>query len=152
MPFRPNADLVGVAWVGGISGVSPAQVATTLPEDNSSWSASGFVELTVVGGSPSLDTQVRHTVFQVDAWASNPNSSKPPWGKAFTLAELVVAGAYGPSNPLSASRTLVMPAAYSGARVMSAQVLSEPRRIEDDESSYARVQFDLQLNWVGVLA
>lgn len=151
MPFRVNADLVGVAWVSGISGISPAQVATTLPEDNASWSASGFVELTVVGGSPGIDTPIRHSVFQVDAWASNPNSSKAPWGKAFTLAELVVTGAY-PLNPLLAARNLVMPAAFGSARVMSAVVLSEPRRIENDEASYARVTFDLQLNWAEVLA
>jgi hypothetical protein len=89
-------------------------------------------------------------VFQVDCWASNPNSSKPPWGKAFALAETVIAGCYT-LNPQLASRTVILPAAFENARVMSAFPLSEPRRIEADESSYARVQFDLQLNWVRVL-
>lgn len=149
--FLPNADLVGVAWVGGIAGVSPGQVATILPEDNSSWSASGFVELTVVGGSPGVDGAHRGPVYEVSCWASNPNSSKAPWGKAFTLAELVIAGCY-PLNPMTASRTVTLPAGFENARVMSAYPLSEPRRIENDDSSYARVQFDLQLNWVRVLA
>jgi hypothetical protein len=150
MPFHPNADLVGVAWVGTLPEVSATQVATTLPEDNSSWSASGFVELTVVGGSPGVDAILRSPVFSVDVWAVNPNSSKAPWGKAFSLAERVVHGTY-PGDPTKSARTLTLPGAFGPARVMSAYVLGEPRRIEDDRSSYAHVQFDLLLNWVEVL-
>lgn len=144
-PFAPNSELVGVAWVKSLAGIDPGQVAMTLPEVAATWESLGFVELTLVGGSPGRENALREPVFQVDAWANNGTSSKAPWGKAFTLAEAVLAGTYGEV----ARRTLVIPGNFTQARVLSAYALSEPRRIEDNNASYAHVQFDLQLVWTG---
>jgi hypothetical protein len=143
-PFVPNSELVGVAWVKSLAGIDQGQVAMSLPGDASTWRDLGFVELTLVGGSPARDYALREPVFQVDAWANNGTSSKAPWGMAFTLAEAVLAGTYGDT----ARRLLVIPGNFRQARVLGAFALSEPRRIEDDTASYARVQFDLQLVWV----
>lgn len=151
MSLRPNADLVAVAWVSTVTGVDPGQVATARPEDASKWKEKGFVQLTVVGGTPDRDTPIRRPVLSVDAWAVNPGTDKAPWGKAFNLAELVVQGTY-PLRPYLAARPVTMPAGYSGARVMTAEALSEPRRIEDSSASYAHVQFDLLLTWTEVPA
>ena len=147
MAIHANSDLVGVAWVKGVQGVDLAQVATTRPEDTNKWAEKGFVQLTIVGGSPARDNPLRRPVLQVDAWAVNPNTDKAPWGKAAALAELVLDGTF-PDQSHLAARTLVLPAGYHGARVMAAEALSEPRRIEDSNASFARYQWDLLLTWV----
>lgn len=144
--FPPNSELVAVAFIKTLPGIDSGQVATTLPEDTSRWDELGFVELTVVGGNPGMYTENRTVVVSVDVWAVNRNSSKAPWGKAFTLAQRVISGLYG-----DVAQELTLPAAFGPARVMSAYSLSEPRRIENDDASYAHVQFDVQLNWVYVL-
>ena len=141
--MQPNSELVAAAYFRALPGVDPAQVAMTLPEDTSKWSDKGFVELTLVGGTPGEYFPSRGPVVSVDVWAVNPGSSKAPWGKAFTLAQTILDGLYGPvPSPLA------IPAQFAGARVATAYALSEPRRIENDDASYAHVQFDVYLTWV----
>ena len=141
--MEPNSELVAAAYFRALPGIVPAQVAMTLPEDTSKWSDAGFVELTIVGGTPGMYMESRNPVVSVDVWAVNPNSSKAPWGKAFTLAQTVLDGMYGP-----VPSSLEIPAGFDPARVASAYPLSEPRRIENDDASYAHVQFDASLVWV----
>lgn len=145
-PQRPNSELVAVAFVKSLPGILVDQVATTLPEDRTKWSDNGFVELTIVGGTPGMYMESREPVVSVDVWANNLNSSKAPWGKAFTLAQRVLDGLYVPVG-----HSLTLPAPFGPTRVASAYALSEPRRVENDDASYAHVQFDMYLSWVDVL-
>lgn len=141
---RPTTDLVAVAWLKGVDGVPADAVATTLPSDNSTWTASGFVQVTAVGGTPNPHLPIRMPVVGVDCWACNPDSGRPPWGKANTLAEAIRDGTGG-----AAGRVVALPVAGLSARVLEAYLLTEIRRIKNDEASYARYGFDMAFFWVG---
>ncbi|WP_445520437.1 hypothetical protein [Streptomyces sp. NEAU-174] len=145
---RANTELVAVAWLQGAEGMEPGQVATTLPTDVSTWEANGFVQVCpAVGGSPQLHYALREPVVQLDFYAVNPNSGKPPWGKAASLAELAVAATYDEARM---QRTLTLLPGYPQARVMTAHFLTEPRRLPGDDSSYARYTADLALHWISL--
>lgn len=142
--LRANTELVAVAWLRGVAGLSSSMVATTLPTDNSSWAASGFVTVRAVGGAPGIYVPLRSPVVTVDAWGVNPGSSKPPWFQAAALLEAVDLGC----RAADVSRELTLPSGYPGARVLTAYLLSEPRRAYGDQGDYAHYIADLALHWV----
>ncbi|MEU1309506.1 hypothetical protein ABZ419_11510 [Streptomyces cinnamoneus] len=142
--LRATTEQVAVAWLKGIVG---DRVSTTLPKDNTTWSASGFAVVTTVGGAANMYVPLREPVVSVDCWAVNPDSQKPPWGKAAWLAERIQAGCY---DNATIPRLLTLPAGYPAARVLSAYTAYEPRRVPDDASSYARFTLGLALHWVEV--
>jgi hypothetical protein len=143
--LRATPELVATAWLKTIVG---DRVATTLPKDNSSWAASGFCTIDTVGGTPNLYVPLREPVTSVDCWAVNPDSQKPPWGKASVLAEAVQAACYDhPAIP----QTVTLPAGYPAVQVRSAYLTGDPRRVPDDPSSYARYSIPgLVIAWVEV--
>jgi hypothetical protein len=138
----PNSDLVACAWLASLAGLSAGMVGTTLPKSNATLAASGFVQATVFGGSPLAEVPQNHPVVSIDCWASNVSSSKPPWGRANQLAEIVKAATYSPGA------ILTLPAGYHKARILHALALSEPRRVLGDVASVARFTFDVSFNWV----
>jgi hypothetical protein len=142
MTLRANTELVAVAWLGGVTGLTPGMVAATLPADNTSWAASGFVTVRTVGGSPGTHVPMRQPVVTVDTWATKPGSTKPPWYQANQLAELIDAGCRVPG------RTVVLPAGYGTVRVHSTYLVSEPRRAYGDAGDYAHYIADMVVNWV----
>lgn len=145
---QPNAELVAKAWIQGIPGIPANGVATTLPEDLTTWKA-GFVQVEALpGGGPQLHVKKRESVMDVGCWYQpNPGSDKPPWNKASQLAEIVFDGGYAP--PLTVQRTLVLPAAYDNARVLSAMP-SEPERRGSDAIGNALYGLILELHWIAV--
>jgi hypothetical protein len=145
--LHPTTELVTEAWLKGVAGVSSGQVGRILPEDNSTWAASGYLQVVgTVGGTPGMYVPARRPVVQVDAFAVNLDSSLPPWGKAFRLVELVVADTYTGDGGRFVSALL--PAGYNGAHVQTVYPLTEPRRAPGDPGSYARVTVDLAVNWI----
>ncbi|WP_435279335.1 hypothetical protein [Streptomyces sp. 1222.5] len=143
--LRPTPELVATAWLKTVVG---DRVATTLPKDNASWAASGFCTLVVAGGSPNLYVPLREPAIGVDCWANNPQSQKPPWNKAATLAEAIQAACY---DHAQIPQIVPMPAGYPAARVLSAYTTGEHRRIPDDPSSYARYSIPgLVIAWTEV--
>lgn len=149
MPLlHPTSDLVAVAWLKALAGLTDGQVSTTLPQDTTTWATAGFVTAATVGGTPDMYVPMARPAVSLDCWAVSPNSGSPPWGKANQLAEIVRAAVYNLAEvtPLLVS----LPATYNDARVLSAYLLSEPRRVHDDDASYARYTCDLQLHWVEV--
>jgi hypothetical protein len=146
----PN-DLVAVAWIATIPGLTADGVATQLPSDETTWAAHGFVVVPLsVGGSPHSYVPVRQPVMQVECWATVPDSDKLPWWKANQLAEQIRFATY---DRVTFGRALSISAgtvAYPGAAVKSAQMMTEPRRIWSDQGDYAGYTFDLRLNWIQV--
>lgn len=142
MALRANTELVAIAWLGTVTGLTSGMVAATLPTDNTSWAASGFVTVRTVGGTPGLYVPLRSPVVNVDFWAVKPGS-RPPWYQANALAELVDAGA----RASNAQRAVTLPTGYPTARVLSAYLLAEPRRAYGDQGDYARYTADLALHW-----
>ena len=144
MPFQPSTEQVVVAWIKSIAGVPANKVATTLPANTSAWEADGFVQVTTVGGTPASHTPVRNPVVQVDCWACNVNTQSPPWGKASSLANLILEATYTDGVP----QHVELPEAFYSARLLSAYPMTEPRRITGDIAQFARVSFDLSVFWV----
>jgi len=155
MTMNPTSDIVAVAWLATIPGLSSSMVSTNLPQDFTTWSETGFVISNVIAGAPDLYLPVRRPVVQVDCWAVNPNSGKSPWGKANHLAELVRSHVEGDRRTANLQRLLSFPQGdYLGANVLEAIMLTEPRRAitvgltpVGDEASYAHYMFDLELTW-----
>lgn len=150
-PYYPTNALVACAWLGQrVPGLTPDMVATRLPRDVATWADEGFVQASPVTGVPDVDIPVRHPLVQLDFWAVTVDaggnvSTKQPIHKANRLAELVRVATESPSALYS--RPVVMPANYSGAIVLSAYPVTEPYEVPDDPSGYARVTFDLAIDW-----
>lgn len=147
----PNSELVTVAWLKSLDGIPTNGVGTTLPAA-SAWAADGFVQVSVAGGAPDRDLPVARPVMSVDCWANNPNSARPPWGKAAQLAEVIRAACYRMQNdPDPTQQILTMHVAgYQRAVLYSAYWVSEPRRRPADEARFARIGGDLQIHWAVV--
>jgi hypothetical protein len=143
MSIYPTPDLVAVTWLKSVAGLPTNQIATTLPADNSSWATSGFVQVTAIGGNPGREVPFWQPAIQIDCWANNPNSQKPPWGKAGHLAATIQWATYGARQP----GVLALGGTFHPTRLMSVYPLTEPRRILSDEAGFARVQIDLLMTW-----
>ena len=140
-----RSELVAVSFIKTMDGVPTSGVATQLPEDNSSWAASGFIKVgPVVGGTPDLYVPVRNPVVQVQTFGVNPNTKYPDWGKAENLANRIVEGTWDGSI---LHKQLTLRTGVNDATVMAAAALTEPARIEDDPSGYAIYTVDLSLTW-----
>lgn len=155
LPLSPSDEMVAAAWIGSIPGLSPAMVGEQLPPDVvdgtvAAWVATGFVTVSVVGGTPDDLLPVNRPVVQVDCWATRPGSNKPPWPDANAIALAIRRATwdrYRISRPLAIS---VNGVAYPSAVVRSAYMATSFRRIYDDQGDYARYQADLALTWVTV--
>ncbi|HWB38440.1 MAG TPA: hypothetical protein VHA75_20680 [Rugosimonospora sp.] len=141
MSLQPNTELVALAWLTATVGLPDG---LDLPEDNTTWAASGFIQVHTVGGTPGVHFPLRQPVVSVDCWAVDSDGEYPPWNRALQMAEQVVAACYDPAS----KRQVTLPAAYLPAHVQSAYPLTEPRRVPSDVAAYAHAQFDLALNWV----
>jgi hypothetical protein len=153
LPLLATSELVVAAWIASIPGLSPQMVATTLPPDvtpegkPAPWIQTGFVTISVVGGSPDPYLPVKKPVLQVDAWAAVPGSNKPPWGMANVLIETI---RYATLQRTGFNRLLTLTAngfAYPSAVVDSAYFLTEPRRDYADAADYAHYLCDMQVVW-----
>ena len=95
-PYYPTNALVAVAWLGQrVPGLAPAMVATKLPRDLAAWADLGFVQASIVTGTPDVDVPIRRPLVQVDCWAASVDaqgnvSTRPPVNKAARLAERII--------------------------------------------------------------
>lgn len=153
-PYPPNNDLVAVAWLSQrVAGLSANIVGPSLPKDTTKWADTGFLQVqSIPSGAPDIDIPVRRPRLQLDGWATantsgTASSIKPPWNLANRLLELVriatedaQTGYYG--------KAVILPAGYSPVRVQAAYLISEPMRVPDDPSGFARFTADLAIDWV----
>lgn len=135
-------ERVAVAWLAALPGLNASMVGTTLPSDESLWSASGYITAAVTGGSPDTYYRVGRPVVTLNCWGVTSNTGLPPWNKAQNLAEIVRMGTYLNSWPW-----LSMPNCDERARVMTAYLAGEPRRHYGDLGDYAAYVVDLALDW-----
>lgn len=147
----PNTDLVAVTWLRRNEKFSARDigVSTSLPADRSKI-VKGFLTTQIIGGSPDVELPVRRPVVSVSSWAApaTEGSSKTPWPQAAAIAEWVWEQTWDRAHQnVTLSFSL---AGYAQARVFTVEALTEPRRVEDDPSGYARVDVDLLIHWTGV--
>lgn len=146
--FLPHSELVAQAWIRQLQGVPTNGVGTTLPKDNTTWAASGFVQIGTVGGSPNEYLPVSNPVIGVEVWACAINSSQPPWGKANQIAEIIKAAGYGSADSLNnPQRVVALAPQYQNARVLAAYAITEPRRVPADDARFAHYNFNMQFIW-----
>ena len=94
-PAHTSSRLVFTAWIATIADLSADGVGNTLPPDDTTWAAHGYIVVpTVVGGSPHATMPLRRPVGQVECWATIPGSDKLPWNMAADLAEQIRIGTY----------------------------------------------------------
>lgn len=149
--LHPSTELVTVAWLKAAVPYLGNRVATVLPTDNASWSASGFTVISGTGGTPDIDLEVSRPMVSIDCYAVAPNDgSKPPWNLAFQLGEEIKRAMLRDKVTGSAHRVLTLPAAYKQARVFTIIPRSEPRRLPGDVGNYAHVQMDAEIWWVEI--
>lgn len=144
-PYLPTTERVAVAWLS--AALSGPSVGLELPGDPSTWLDEGFVQVQALpGGSADVDTpERRRPVVQVDLWAAGGSSSiSPRWNLAGQLAEALRVA----TETQNYGATVALPGDYDDARVQAVYFLTEPRRIPDDPSGYARMTVDLALDWV----
>lgn len=151
MPItNANDELVARAWLRSLG---LTNVGTTLPQDRSSWSAEGFVQVTITGDASHRYFKLRRPAITAVCWATNPASANsphpnmqsqtPPWGKANDLAEAIVNGCYD-FTPSTLSLGVT---GAPTVRTLEAVLISTPRRVSGDDGEYARYTVDFQLNW-----
>ena len=143
--FTPSNEMVTVAWLKAAVPYLGNRVATELPADNSSWSASGFTTVATTGGTPNTEVPVNEPVMSIDSWGVALNSGRPPWNLAAQPAEAIKAAAVAHGL---IPKILTMPAGFNQVRVFSVTPRTEPRRIPGDGAGYAHYQQDLHLRWV----
>lgn len=149
-----NSELVARAWLLAQQGIPANKVGTTLPQDVTTWSSTGFIQIIVTGGSPNLYYGYRRPVITAHCWAINPDKQTPPWGKAADLAEAIVQACHTENGRENLSLGV------SGAptvRVTQAWIIKEPKRIPwgfpsgqgsfIDPGEAAHFTVDFQLAW-----
>lgn len=156
LPNYLTSELVAIAWIGSIPGLSVDMVSTQLPPDANKddtpadWVVAGlgFATVATVGGTPDPILPVHRPVMSVDTWAVKQGSGKPPWGVANSLAEAVIRASL---DRIAVPRHLTITVngrPYPPASVQIAKAMTEPRRINDDPGVYAHYQFDLFMQWI----
>lgn len=143
----PNTELVVISYLQTMPGVTADVIATQPPQDESQWKQNGCITVSVVGGHPDADLPTRNPIVQLDFFAVNPGSDKPPWYKAASLGEQVWLATRMrervPRNvTVSAGGVL-----YPPARVLTAYFLDEPRRIWKDAGDWAHFMGLLAMTW-----
>lgn len=143
----PTSDLVAAAWLNALPDLL-APAATSRPADTSTWSATGFLVVSVVGSAGMRDLSgQRKPIVSVDAWAVSPGSSKPPVGMSAWLLEIVREATELPGpwtvTPTSGS------VSYAPALITDVWLeTAEARRVPDPDATYAHHTIDLGLSWV----
>lgn len=144
MAYLPTGETVTVAWLKAALGVT--NVATTLPQDTSSWANGGFYVVTpLAGGVVVSGYGARRTVVGVDAYACRPGSTRAPWGLAAQLAEAVV----NVTNTAAGGgcRSVTPGTGYAAARVLCVEHAGGPRRVASQRADLARYTMDLAVHW-----
>lgn len=157
LPLLATSELAVTSWIGSIPDIEAIGgtqiVATTLPADvgpngePAAWLQTGFITVTVVGGSSPPDLPVKRPVMQVDCWATRPGSNRPPWWQSNVLMETI---RYACLQRTGFNRVLGLSAGgvqYPSAVVESAYFLTEPRRGYSDAADYACYSADVQFIW-----
>lgn len=138
-----STEKVITAWLATLPGITSAMVGGTLPVDNTTWAASGFITPSGAGGNPDLYFAIGHPIVNLKFWAVDPNSGLPPWPTAENLAEIVRNGCLSNGTGV----ILTLPYCDQNARVLSVYLKQEPRRSYGDVGDYACFTADVAIHW-----
>lgn len=139
MVAMPSNELVLMYWLKSRPTLPTNSISTTLPK-GTTWAASGFIQVSGVGGSSNAYMPVHSPVMSVDTWANVANSERPDWEKASTLMENIRWELYQ-----SDVRRAVQITGYYTAFVSSVVPVGQPRRVPSD--NYAHLSMDIRVDW-----
>lgn len=131
------------AWLKTLEPVTDAsKVGPTLPSATAGWASTGFWQVTTVGGSPHPDLGTARPVTEVSCWAATPNSEFAPHNRAEQMAMDVRNAA---ARPVTTRTELTV----NGEEVvlLGVSVVSEPRRVPEPRTGYARSMVQLAAHW-----
>lgn len=132
---------VAVAWLTALG----LNAAAELPTDQTLWADTGFVTPTGSGGSSNIDIPLIQPVVTLKCWANTPDSGEPPWNKATELAERIRWACF---DGTGMTEFLTLDHCDQKARVINAQVITEPRPSYSDDGDYACAVLDVRLHWI----
>jgi len=151
MPYFPSGDQVIRDWLRALN-LDVDGVATTLPGDPSTWREKGFVQASLIGGSPDRYLPVMDGTVQIDCWANA--GSKPPWNMASAIAQTILQATY--NKALFNTEVTISEANFYPVHVSTVTALTIPLRIRSGfnvstqsevSSGFARYQFDALVRW-----
>jgi hypothetical protein len=154
LPLLANSELVALAWIRDIVTAYGVAAGTTLqgPDPETlelSWGDAGFVTALVVGGSINPTVPMRQPVLSIDCYATNVGKSRPPWGRAASIASTIIRAAQH-VDLKDTQRPVTLPTGYGIARVADGSALTEPERRPGDEANHARYGFQLSVSWTAL--
>ena len=151
--LRANAELVVMSYIRAMVDRYGTAVGAILqgPADDGTltWGDTGFVQPSSLGGPVNANVPIRTSVVTLDVWAANRSSKRPPWGRAYAVAETIIAATYDTASH-DTHTVVTLPTGYPQARVTGFRALTEPSRRPSDPSDYARVGFDVEIVWHGL--
>lgn len=140
MVAMPSSELVLMYWLKSRPSLPTNSISTTLPKSET-WAASGFIQVSTVGGGSNAYVPRHSPVMSIDTWAVTPNSNRPDWVTASELMENVRWEMYQ-----SDARKAVTITGYYDVFLSAIYPVGSPRRIPGD-SAYAHLSMDVELYW-----
>ncbi|WP_158697823.1 hypothetical protein [Streptomyces prunicolor] len=142
-----GTESVAVAW---LKSLGLTQVATTVPEDHTTWYTTGIVQVEKTGAVVDPFLKLRSNVITCHVWAARQdrNAQNPPWNQANQIAELISDACYDSSKSVNIGLTLPASLGSLPVKVLSAWLIQDPTRAPSDEQFMAHYVLDLQISWV----
>lgn len=141
----PSSRLVAASWLK--LALPDVRAGTELPTADASSRTKGYVRTAVVGGDPGRYVPMRAPVVAAECWlAPRGEDGDASWARAEDLGERLVAASYD-RQLQGVVVDLSTVGSYGSARVHDVTALTEPQRVENDPSGWARVDVDLLINW-----
>lgn len=141
--YHPSSELVAVTWITSVSEGVP--VGTELPETDE-WTATGFVQVAVLQGTPDLYSQIGDVVVDVSVWVGSTSSQAIDYPKALDIAwRIHLAHLQVRPGPLVFDN----PEVWRPVKLASVYPVSTPRELRPgvlaapDEAGFGRVGFEL---------
>lgn len=149
----PDAELVTSAWIASIPGIQIDAVDHELPWDLPVNVNLGYVQVTVIGGTPSSYAAFFRSMVQVDSWVSAPSEDRVYRLQASNIAKTIQLASIdrkAAERGVAISETLPEGGVvtYPNAHVYTAECLTEPHRmVSKDNPMYEGYSMDLMFTW-----
>jgi len=134
-------------WVKSLSTVDATKVGPTLPADPAVWADTGFWQVAVVGGSPNVDLGLKQPVVEVSCWTVDTATAFPPYNRAEAMAADVLEEALSALTQTLSVQTGWNPPVNASVVLLGVSPVSEPMRVPDPRTGYARVMVQVQAWW-----
>lgn len=147
-PLLPTTDEVAQAWLRlAVSGVRVDEELPTVAE-HAALATVGAVRTVTVDGGLDRYVPVHLPVVTAECWVAVVDGSrKRARGLAGQLGARLVAATF---DPALMGVVVDLPGDYGSARVHTVTALTDPELVDNEPSSWARYDVDLELLWTAM--